>query len=75
MTSEGNVIASQNSCKELQEQLAEQQQQYDELQEELALTEQECAAINEEKVYRVKPCMYIYTHTFCSLSWKKVYHC
>lgn len=50
VTSEDNYIASQKSCEDLEEQLAEQQQQYDELQEELALTEQECSTINKEKV-------------------------
>lgn len=50
MTSENNFTGSQKSCEDLQEQLAEQQQQYDELQEELALSEQECTTLNEEKV-------------------------
>lgn len=50
MASENNFIGSQKSCEDLQEQLAEQQQQYDELQEELTLTEQECTTLNEEKV-------------------------
>ena len=50
MTSENNYITSQKSCEDLQDQLAEQQQQYDQLQEELALTEQECTTVNEEKV-------------------------
>ena len=50
MASEDNFTGCQKSCEDLQEQLAEQQQQYDELQEELALSEQECATLNEEKV-------------------------
>ena len=50
MASENNFIGSQKSAEDLQEQLAEQQQQYDELQEELTLTEQECTTLNEEKV-------------------------
>ena len=72
VASENNYTTSQRSCEDLQEQLAEQQQQYDELQEELALTEQECSAVNEEKVallFIICAC----TQTYCSSSWKKVY--
>lgn len=50
MASKSSHTASQQSCKELEERLAEQQQNYDELQEELELTAQECSAVNEEKV-------------------------
>ena len=72
MVSENNCVTTQKSCEDLQEQLAEQQQQYDELQEELALTEQECSAVNEEKV-TVLLIAYVCTQAYCSLSWKKVY--
>ena len=61
MASENNYVTIQKSCEDLQEQLAEQQQQYDELQEELALTEQECSAVNEEKV-TVVCLLYMHTH-------------
>lgn len=70
--SENNYVTTQKSCEDLQEQLAEQQQQYDELQEELALTEQECSAVNEEKVTLLL-IVYACTQTYCSSSWKRVY--
>ena len=73
VASENNYTTTQKSCEDLQEQLAEQQQQYDELQEELALTEQECSTVNEEKVTLSFPVVYAYTQTYCSSSWKKVY--